>query len=217
MIPRFILHIHLKAGLPFSDRQILLSPLNLIVVIITTYNIFTTLNFMTLLFDWRKYLLIAVFPFAASTLPVFAPIFKFLAWSSIAQSVCQRAFSLLAIWCLRTWWVRILHSAQEDNLSPFDSNTACLHQSIEINNNKHIYIKGFSERAVSNQSPCRLSDAYMMYFAENWANTWVISTTPILFSFASCTFLLHLSALHRFLGAGGQVKKKKLYSLFEVI
>ena len=26
--------------------------------------------------------------------------FKFLAWSSIAQSVCQRAFSLLAIWCL---------------------------------------------------------------------------------------------------------------------
>ena len=26
---------------------------------------------------------------------------QFLAWSSIAQSVCQRAFSLLAIWCLR--------------------------------------------------------------------------------------------------------------------
>ena len=32
--------------------------------------------------------------------------FKFLAWSSIAQSVCQQAFSL--------------HSAEEDNLSPFD-------------------------------------------------------------------------------------------------
>ena len=27
--------------------------------------------------------------------------------------------SLLAIWCLRPW-VRILHSAEEDNLSPFD-------------------------------------------------------------------------------------------------
>ena len=62
---------------------------------------------------------------------------SFLAWSSIAQSVCQWAFSLLAIWCLRPWWVRILLSAEEDNLSPFDSNIACLCQSIEINNNKH--------------------------------------------------------------------------------
>ena len=65
--------------------------------------------------------------------------FKFLAWSSIAQSVCQRAFSLLAIWCLRPWRVRILHSAEEDNMSPLDSNIACLCQSIEINNNKHVY------------------------------------------------------------------------------
>ena len=65
--------------------------------------------------------------------------FKFLAWSSIAQSVCQWAFSLLATWCLRPWWVRILLSAEEDNLSPFDSNIACLCQSIEINNNKHVY------------------------------------------------------------------------------
>ena len=46
---------------------------------------------------------------------------------------------LLAIWCLRPWWVRILSSAEEDNLSPFDSNIACLCQSIEINNNKHVY------------------------------------------------------------------------------
>ena len=46
---------------------------------------------------------------------------SFLAWSSIAQSVCQRTFSLLAIWCLRPL-VRILHSPEEDNLSPFDSN-----------------------------------------------------------------------------------------------
>ena len=60
------------------------------------------------------------------------------AWSSIAQSVCQWVFSLLAIWCLRPWWVRILPSAEEDNLFPFDSNIACLCQSIEINNNKYI-------------------------------------------------------------------------------
>ena len=64
--------------------------------------------------------------------------FKFLAWSSIAQYVCQQAFSLLANRCLRPW-VRILHSAEEDNLSPFDSNIACLCQSIEINNNKYVY------------------------------------------------------------------------------
>ena len=61
--------------------------------------------------------------------------FKFLAWSSIAQSVCQRAFSLLAIWCMGPR-VQILHSAEEHNLSPFDLNIACMCQSIEINNNK---------------------------------------------------------------------------------
>ena len=50
----------------------------------------------------------------------------------------SEAFSLLANRCLRPW-VRILHSAEEDNLSPSDSNIACLCQSIEINNNKHVY------------------------------------------------------------------------------
>ena len=65
--------------------------------------------------------------------------FKFLAWSSIARSVCQRAFSLLTIWCLRPW-VRILLLAEEDNVSPFDLKIIpCLCQSIEINNNKHVY------------------------------------------------------------------------------
>ena len=46
--------------------------------------------------------------------------------------------NLLAIWCLIPW-VQILHSAEEDNLSPFDLNIACLCQSIEIDN-KHINI-----------------------------------------------------------------------------
>ena len=59
-------------------------------------------------------------------------------WSSKTQSVCQQAFTLLASRCLRPW-VRILHSAEVNNLSPFDSNIACLCQSIEINNNKHVY------------------------------------------------------------------------------
>ena len=59
--------------------------------------------------------------------------------SSIAQSVCQWAFSLLAIWCLGSQ-VQILLSAEEHNLSPFDLNIACLCQSIEINNNKYVYI-----------------------------------------------------------------------------
>ena len=35
--------------------------------------------------------------------------------------------------------VRILHSAEEDNLSTFDSKIACLCQSIKINDSKHIY------------------------------------------------------------------------------
>ena len=67
---------------------------------------------------------------------------SFLAWSSIAQSVCQRAFSLFAIWCLGSR-VQILLSAaaEEHNLSPFDLNIACLSQSIEINN-KHVYRHG---------------------------------------------------------------------------
>ena len=34
--------------------------------------------------------------------------------------------------------VRILHSAEEDNWPPLDSNIACLWLSIEINNNKHV-------------------------------------------------------------------------------
>ena len=59
-----------------------------------------------------------------------------LAWSAIAQSVCQRAFSLLAIWCLGSR-VQILLSAEEHNMSPFDLNIACLCQSIE-NNNKYV-------------------------------------------------------------------------------
>ena len=63
--------------------------------------------------------------------------FKFLAWSLIAQSVCQRAFSLLKIRFQRPL-VQIMHSAQEDNSSPFDLKIACLCQSIEINNNRHI-------------------------------------------------------------------------------
>ena len=57
----------------------------------------------------------------------------------VAQSVCQRAFSLLANWCLGSR-VQILLSAEEHNLSPFDLNIACLCQSIEININKHVYI-----------------------------------------------------------------------------
>ena len=40
-------------------------------------------------------------------------------------------------WVSETPWVRILLSAEEDKLSPFDSKIACLCQSIEINNNKY--------------------------------------------------------------------------------
>ena len=59
--------------------------------------------------------------------------------SSIAQSVCQRTFSLLEIRFQRPFWVQILYSAEEDNLSPFDSKIACLCESIETNNIKQLY------------------------------------------------------------------------------
>ena len=75
---------------------------------------------------------------------------SFLAWSSIAQSVCQQAFSLLVNRYLRPW-VRILPSAEEDNLSPFDSNIACLCQSIEINNNKHVYRQSQVRKPIGNK------------------------------------------------------------------
>ena len=55
----------------------------------------------------------------------------FLVWSSITQSVCKRPFGLLEIRFQRPW-VRILHSAEEDNLSPFDS--------ISLHTNKHVYM-----------------------------------------------------------------------------
>ena len=61
-----------------------------------------------------------------------------LAWSSVTQSVCQRSFSLLAIWSLGSR-VQIMHSAEEHNLPSFDLNIACLCQSIEINNNYYVY------------------------------------------------------------------------------
>ena len=44
----------------------------------------------------------------------------FLAWFSVAQSVRQGALNLLEIRFQRPW-VRFLHSAEVDNLSPFDS------------------------------------------------------------------------------------------------
>ena len=37
-----------------------------------------------------------------------------------------------------TLWFRILHTAEEDNLSPFNSKIACLCQSIEINSNTYV-------------------------------------------------------------------------------
>ena len=49
-----------------------------------------------------------------------------------ANSLCQTS-----CWTLIR---RILPSAEEDNLSPFDSNIACLCQSIEINNNMYVYM-----------------------------------------------------------------------------
>ena len=65
--------------------------------------------------------------------------FKFIAWSSVAQSVCPGAFNLLEIQFKRPW-VHILHSAAEDNFSPFYPTSLSYCQCIKINTNKYIYI-----------------------------------------------------------------------------
>ena len=62
-----------------------------------------------------------------------------------------------------TLWVRILHSAEEDNLSHFDSNIACLCQSIEIKNNK--------QKAPSYAGPsCLWSHTVIWRFYKIWSS-----------------------------------------------
>ena len=63
------------------------------------------------------------------------------AFSLILDSSVGLSASIQSVkdWVSETLWVRILHSAEEDKLSPFDSKMACLCQSIEIKNNKYVY------------------------------------------------------------------------------
>ena len=74
--------------------------------------------------------------------------------SAVTIYIHTHTYIYIYIRCIR--WVRILHSAEEDNLSPFDSNIACLCQSIEINNNKHVY----------RQSQVRMSNGCGVEWAE---------------------------------------------------
>ena len=47
--------------------------------------------------------------------------------------------------------VRILHSAEEDKLSPFDSNIACLCQCNKINNNKYVYHQSHVRKPIGSE------------------------------------------------------------------
>ena len=47
--------------------------------------------------------------------------------------------------------LRILHLAEEDNLSPIDSKIACLCQGIEINNNKHVYCQSQGRKPIGSE------------------------------------------------------------------
>ena len=55
----------------------------------------------------------------------------------ITSPYVASAVSISSVTTLRI--VRILHSAEGDNFSPFDSKMACLCPSIDINNKKHVY------------------------------------------------------------------------------
>ena len=70
-----------------------------------------------------------------------------LAWSLIAQSVCQRVFGLLEIRFQRPCVESCIQ--QEDYLSPFNSKIACLRPSIEMNNNKKIPVLIFNLRKIA--------------------------------------------------------------------
>ena len=48
--------------------------------------------------------------------------------------------------------LRILHSAEEDNLSPFESKIACLCQGIE-NNNKQVYLYPYFIQSILIKGP----------------------------------------------------------------
>ena len=49
--------------------------------------------------------------------------------------------------------LRILHSPEEDNLSPFGLKVACLCQSIEINN-KYVYVCSFTDEVLAILTNC---------------------------------------------------------------
>ena len=63
--------------------------------------------------------------------------------------------------------VRILHPAEEDNLSPFDSKIACLCQSIEINN-KHVCMHVRTN--VSIVEKCGLDSKSSQIFRKHYMN-----------------------------------------------
>ena len=68
---------------------------------------------------------------------VYVQVFSLILDSSVGLWVgIQSAGELVS----ETSQLRILHSAEEDNLFPFDSKIACLCQSIEIDTKKHVYI-----------------------------------------------------------------------------
>ena len=68
-----------------------------------------------------------------------------IAYSAIAQSVCEWGHSACWRRVFKISKVRIRHSV-EDKLSHFDSKIACLCQSIKINNNKQIYGRGHVQK-----------------------------------------------------------------------
>ena len=76
------------------------------------------------------------------------------------MSACQRAFSLLEIRFQRPWG--IMHSAEEDNLSPIYSKIAFLCQS-DIKNNKHVYHQSQVQKPTGR--------------GVEWAECWLITGT----------------------------------------
>ena len=103
---------------------------------------------------------------------------SFLCWVQVFCLILDSSVGLSAgiqsagDWVSETLRVRILHSAEEDNLSPFDSKIACLCQSIEINNNKYVYC--LSQVRMPNGSGVRWAECLVIIEMGCWVQGFLL-------------------------------------------
>ena len=115
-------------------------------------------------------------------------------------------------WVSETLWVRILHSADEDNLSLFDSKIAYLCQSIEINNNKYVYRQ--SQVPMPNGSGVRWAECLLIIGTGCWVQ--VFAWSSITQSVCQQAFSLLKIGFQRPSGFESCIQQRKTTCLFSI-